>query len=67
MPYFAADEARTLDAVLRNDQGAVEGRSDTPFRILIMKSVLTTMTYFTSSRYCRIREDGKGFYGSKVR
>jgi hypothetical protein len=29
IPYFAADEAQTLDAVLRNDQSAVEGMSDT--------------------------------------
>jgi hypothetical protein len=29
IPFFAADEARTLDAVLRNDQSVVEGMSDT--------------------------------------
>ena len=29
IPYFAADEAQTLDAILRNDQSAVEGMSDT--------------------------------------
>lgn len=29
IPYFAADEAQTLDAVLRNDQSTIEGMSDT--------------------------------------
>ena len=33
IPFFAADEARTLDAVLRNDQSAVEGMSDATIRI----------------------------------
>jgi hypothetical protein len=28
VPYFAADEAQTLDAVLRNDQSVIEGMSD---------------------------------------
>ncbi len=28
IPFFAADEAQTLDAVFRNDQSAVEGMSD---------------------------------------
>jgi hypothetical protein len=29
VPYFSADEAKTLDAILRNDESAVEGMSDT--------------------------------------
>jgi len=29
IPFFAADEAQTLDALHRNDQSAVEGMSDT--------------------------------------
>jgi hypothetical protein len=29
IPYFAADEAQTLDGVLRNDQATVEGMSKT--------------------------------------
>lgn len=29
IPYFAADEAQTLDGVLRNDQSVVEGMYDT--------------------------------------
>jgi hypothetical protein len=29
IPFFAADEAQTLDAIFRNDQSEVEGMSDT--------------------------------------
>jgi alcohol oxidase len=25
IPYFAADEAQTLDAIFRNDEGAIDG------------------------------------------
>ena len=28
IPFFAADEAQTLDGVLRNDQSVVEGMTD---------------------------------------
>ncbi len=62
IPFFAADEAQTLDAVLRNDQSAVESMSD------IMKHIRKNDNDIcTSSCYYRIREDWERSHGSQVR
>ena len=60
-PYFAADEAQTLDAIYGNDQNAIAGVF--PFTLIMIHAD----DILHLSRQGRIRKDGERAHNAHVR